>query len=135
MSVMATLALAVPWLGSVALALLAASLAYAFGVRRERAKERRARTLVAAGELAGAIRNLQGVLRRHGRDAMPSDEVSAAFTAWADSCDRHSHRLPGGYRHIARSVRDATGTVCGGISMVHLRPDSEQLGLADPHAI
>lgn len=128
-------ALVIAWAQPIVVAIVTGGIGYRLGARQERAKERRARPLIAAGEVAAALRNLQVVLHRHGRDAMLSDEVSAAFIAWATACDSHGHRLTAGYRHIARSVRDAAGTVFGGSSLVHLRPDTTLLGLADPHAM
>jgi hypothetical protein len=130
---MPSLELTAPWIGPVALALVTAALAYAFGTRQEQQKERRARRLAAATELASALRNLQRVVRRHGHDNLSTDEVSDSFMALARACDNHTHRLPVTYQHIGRSVRDATGTVFGGVSLVHLRPDTQQLDLATPH--
>ena len=125
----------ITWAGPVAISLATGWFGYAFGVRQERDRERRGRQFAAAQELATSLRELQRLVRRLGREDLPSDEVTAAFMTWAQTCDNHTHRLPRGFRHIGRSVRDATGTVFGGVSLVHIRPDTKQLDLAEPHAM
>ena len=93
--------------------------------------ERRGRQFTAAGDLAASLRELQGLVRRLGREDLPSDEVANAFITWGQVCDNHTHRLPRGFRHLGRSVRDATETVFGGVSLVHIRPDTKQSDLAE----
>ena len=48
---------------------------YVFGVRRERDAERRSRDREAAMALVEPLRELQRLLRAHGRDAVANDEV------------------------------------------------------------
>ena len=120
------------WLGPVAITLGTGWFGFALGVRQERDRERRGRQIVAAGDLAASLRELQRLVRRLGREDLPSTEVANAFMTWAQACDNHTHRLPSSFRHVGRSVRDATGTVFGGVSLVHIRPDTKQLDLAEP---
>ena len=123
------------WVGASALALLSGWLGYLFGVRQEREKERRSRNFMAAAELVAPLREFQRLLRRFGREEVDKDEVTNAFLTWSRAYDRHGHRLPRAWRHLARSVRVATGTAFGGVSLVHIRPESGRLGLAEPDAV
>jgi hypothetical protein len=125
-------ATAISGVGAAALAAVSAWLGYIFGVRQERDKERRARNFTAAAELVGPLRELQRLLRRFGREEVAKNEVTDAFTSWANAYDNHGHRLPREWHHLSRSVRDAAGTVFGGVSLVHIRPDAAQLELAEP---
>lgn len=113
-------------------ATVSAWVGYSFGVRRERDAERRVRDLEAAASLVTPLRELQRLLRTHGRVAVTEAEVAAAFLAWGRACDEHLHRLPLQWRRVARSVRDAAGTVFGGVSLIHVRPDTEYLELGEP---
>ena len=121
--------------GASALALLTGWLGYVFGVRQEREKERRSRNFMAAAELVAPLREFQRLLRRFGRDEVDKDAVTDAFLAWSRAYDDHGHRLPRAWRHVARSVRAATGTAFGGVSLVHIRPESGRLGLTEPDAM
>ncbi|NYD40064.1 hypothetical protein [Nocardioides panaciterrulae] len=105
---------------------------YAFGVRQERDKEGRGRRFTAAADLVAPLRVLQRLVRRFGREDVARDEVADAFQHWFAAYDDHGHRLPQEWRHLSRSVRDATGTVFGGVSFVDLRPDARELDLAEP---
>lgn len=118
--------------GTVALALVTGGVGYLFGVRRERDKERRDRNLVAAAQLTAPLRELQRLLRWLGREPVETSEVTAAFISWSTAYDAQGHRLPRRWRHVARSVRDAAGTVFGGVSLVHIRPDTAHLELGEP---
>ena len=128
-------ALTISWLGATALALVTASLGYAFGVRQEREKERRTRNFIGAAELVAPLRELQRLLRWFGREDVESDEVTSAFLDFSRAVDTHGHRLPREWSHISRSARDAAGTVFGGVSLVHLRPDARKLDLGTPDPI
>lgn len=125
----------IAWLGAAASAVLSGWLGYLFGVRQERDKERRARDFTAATDLVAPLRELQRLLRWFGREEVGKDEVADAFLAWSTAFDHHGHRLPRQWQHVGRSVRDATGTVFGGVSLVHLRPDSSRMDLGEPDAM
>ena len=118
--------------GGAVLALATAWSGYAFGARQEREKERRGRCLTAAQELVAPLRILQRLIRRFGREDVAHEEVAGAFQDWFAAHDSHAHRLPQEWRHLNRSIRDATGTVFGGVSFVDIRPDARDLDLAEP---
>lgn len=126
---------AIEIVGAAILVVLTGWQGYLFGVRQERAKERRARDFVAATELVAPLRELQRILRRFGRDQLSKDEVAGAFLAWSAAFDEHGHRLPRQWQHVDRSVKAAAGTVFGGISLIHLRPDSSRMDLGEPDAM
>jgi hypothetical protein len=123
--------LAISWAGGTGLALVTGWVGYLSGVRQERAKERRDRNFTAAAELTGPLRELQRLLRWLGREEFEKSELTAAFISWSKAYDDQGHRLPREWRHVARSVRDAAGTVFGGVSLVHIRPDTAHLGLGE----
>lgn len=127
--------IAIEWVGAAILVVLTGWQAYLFGVRQERAKELRARDFVAATELVAPLRELQRLLRCFGREQMSKDEVASAFLAWSTAFDEHGHRLPRQWQHVDRSVKAAAGTVFGGISLIHLRPDSTRMDLGEPDAM
>jgi hypothetical protein len=127
--------LAISWLGGAVLALVTGGVGYAFGVRRERDKERRDRNFTAAAELTPPLRELQRLLRWLGRVSFEQEEVSAAFVSWSKAYDAHGHRLPREWRHVAGSARDAAGTAFGGVALVHIRPDTTHLALDEPDAM
>jgi hypothetical protein len=127
--------MAIEWVGAAALAVLTGWQGYLFGVRQERDKERRARDFTAATELVAPLRELQRLLRRFGREQMSKDEVASAFLGWSTAFDQHGHRLPRQWQHVDRSVRAAAGTVFGGISLIHIRPDSNRMDLGEPDAM
>lgn len=120
------------WAGAAALALVTGWFGYVFGARQEREKERRQRDLTAGAELVAPLRELQRLLRWFGREEITKNEVAEAFLAWSKVYDDHGHRLPRKWRHVDRSVRAAAGTVFGGVSFVHIRPDSSRMDLGDP---
>lgn len=94
--------------------------------------EKRERALAAAESLVAPLRVLQSLIRRLGRTPVTREGVAVAFERWFSAYDEYGHRLPLQWRHLPRSVRDAAGTVFGGIAFVDLRPDSRDLELADP---
>lgn len=118
-----------------ALAILGAWVGYVFGVRQERDKERRQRDHLAAVALVKPLRHIQRLLRAHGRDSVAPEDVALAFGSWSEAFDDHGHRLPDRWRKVHRGVRDAAGTVFGGVSLVHIRPDSRHLDLGEPDAM
>ena len=128
-------AIAISWAGPTAIALVTGWFGYLFGARQEREKERRARNAKAAAELTAPLRELQRLLRRFGRVDLDKHEVAHAFLSLSAAFDNHGHRLPPGWRHLARSLRDAAGTAFGGASLVHIRPDVMQLDLGEPDAM
>lgn len=121
--------------GAIVLALVTGWIGYAFGVRQERNKERRSRHFAAAAELVAPLRALQRLLRRFGLEDLGRDEVADGFRRWFAALDDHGHRLPQDWRHLGRSVRDATGTVFGGVSFVDIRPDAKDEELPQPDAM
>lgn len=126
--------MAIEWVGAAALAVVTGWQGYLFGTRQERDKERRARDFTAATELVAPLRELQRLLRCFGRERVSKDEVASAFLMWSTTFDQHGHRLPRQWQHVDRSVRAAAGTVFGGISFIHIRPDSSRMDLGDPDA-
>ncbi|WP_457208579.1 hypothetical protein [Nocardioides sp. P5_C9_2] len=127
--------IAISTAGALGLSLATGWFGYVFGTRQERDKERRGRNFAAGAELVSQIREVQRLLRLLGRGDIDANEVASAFLAWSHAYDNAGHRLPDEWRHIALSVRDASGTVFGGVSLVHLRPDTMKLGLAEPDAM
>ena len=127
--------MAIAWVSAAALALLTGWLGYLFGARQEREKERRSRDFTAATELVSPLRELQRLLRWFGREEITKNEVASAFLAWSKVYDDHGHRLPRKWRHMDRSVRAAAGTVFGGVSFVHIRPESSRMDLGAPDAM
>ncbi|WP_406832874.1 hypothetical protein ABEG17_08635 [Pedococcus sp. KACC 23699] len=127
--------IAIEWVGAATFVVLTGWQGYTFGARQERAKERRARDFVAATELVAPIRELQRLLRCFGHEQLNKDEVASAFLAWSTAFDQHGHRLPRQWQHVDRSVKAAAGTVFGGISLIHLRPDSTRMDLGEPDAM
>src|SRR3546814_6229954 len=99
--------------GAVLLAVATGWVGYVFGVRQEREKERRARYFTTAAELVTPLRALQRLTRRLGREDVTRDDAAAASRSWFAAYDDHGHRLPHDWEHLARSVRDAAGTVFG----------------------
>lgn len=118
--------------GALGLAFATGWFGYAFGAKQEREKERRGRRFAAAAELVSPIREIQQLLRLLGRGDISSDDVAKAFLDWSHAFDNHGHRLPDAWRHIPRSAPDASGTVFGGVSLVHIRPDTKKLELPEP---
>lgn len=118
--------------GAAALALFTGWLGFIFGTRQERERERRARNFSAATELSAPLREFQRLLRSFGRVDVARDELTTAVLCWAKAYDDHGHRLPHEWRHVARSVRDAVGTVFDGVALVHIRPDTADVDLGDP---
>lgn len=53
--------------------------------------------------------------------------------AFSAALQHHDHRLPSGWGHLGHSVRDAAGTVFGGVAQADIRPDTltEPLGTPD----
>lgn len=128
-------AIATSWAGAALLAILTGWLGYAFGARREREKELRARNVVAAAELVAPLRELQRLLRRFGREPVDKRQVASAFISFSHASDAHGHCLRQEWRHLPRSVRDAAGTAFGGMSLVHIRPDIAQMDLGEPNGM
>lgn len=127
--------MALDLVGAAATAVLTGWLGYRFGVRQEREKERRACDSIAATELVAPLRELQRLLRWFGREQINNDEVVSAFLGWSTAFDGHGHRLPRQWQHVDRSVRAAAGTVFGGVSLVHIRPDSRRMDPGLPDAM
>lgn len=127
--------LATSVVGPALLAILTGWVGFVFGVRRERDSERRLRDHAAAIALVKPLRELQRLLRSFGREPIEKDEVASAFRDWSEAFDDHGHRLPPKWRRADRGVRDAAGTVFGGVSLVHIRPDSRRLELGEPDAM
>lgn len=127
--------MAIEWVGAVALGILTGWQGYRFGGRQERDQERRARDLTAATELVAPLRELQRLLRSFGREGVSKDEVASVFLRWSTAFDQHGHRLPRQWQHVDRSVRAAAGTVFGGISLIHIRPESNRMDLGEPDAM
>ena len=118
--------------GALGLAFATGWFGYAFGTRQEREKERRGRRFAAAAELVSPLREVQRLLRLLGRGDTSSEDVAEAFLVWSHAFNNQGHRLPDSWRHIARSFRDASGTVFGGVSLVHISPATTELELPKP---
>lgn len=101
-----------------------------FGSRELLGQERRAVRTTASKSLAGSVGELRRLLRSHGLVPVTPAEVGEAFLAFSTVLQEHDHRLPAGWAHLGRSVRDAAGTVFGGIAPADIRPDTlvEPLG-------
>ena len=127
--------LALSTLSAAVVALFTGWVGFTFGVRRERNAERRLRDRDAAFALVRPLRELQRLLRSYGGNPVEKDEVASAFLAWSEAFDDHGHRLPVKWRRVDRSVRDAAGTVFGGVSLIHVRPAIRHLELGEPDEI
>jgi hypothetical protein len=113
---------------------LAAWLTYLFTVRQSTGHERFSLRRSAADDLYLPLRQLQAVVRKHGRVEVTNAEAAFAFKTFFDSVDRQEHRLPDRWRHLSRSMRAAAGTALGAVSFVDLDPSVENLELAVPDA-
>ena len=111
---------------------LAAWLTYVFTVRQAAGGERYSLRRAAADDLYPTLRQLQRVVRKHGRIEVSVAEVAIAFRVLFEALGRQEHRLPESWRHLSRSMRAAAGTALGGVSFVDLDPRAETLELADP---
>jgi hypothetical protein len=132
-SVSMTLAIAGPISGPLA-ALLAVWLTYRLTGRQTGCEVATVAHAAAATDLYSPLRDLQSLVRRHGRVTVTPAEVAHAFRCFYDADDRHRHQLPEGWAHLRRSIRAATGTALGGIAFVDLDPTTESLELAEPDA-
>ncbi|WP_148615477.1 hypothetical protein [Nocardioides rubriscoriae] len=124
-----------PWLLSVGSASLASWLTYRLTSRAARETEMRTLRLGSAEELARPLRDLQGLLRRHGHiEPSPTPgEIAAAIVEWTTAFDRVGHRLPDAWQHIGRSVRAATGEAFGAVTFANILPETATESLAGPH--
>jgi hypothetical protein len=113
-------------------AVLATWLAYHFARRQGSADAVRAERATAASDLYGPLRELQALLRKHGRMPVTESEAASAFRTFFDAFDRHRHRLPDDWAHLSRSIRAAAGTALGAVAFIDLDPTAEYLELAEP---
>lgn len=113
-------------------AVLAVWLTYRLTVRQAGGEAAMAARAVAATDLYAPLRELQSLIRRHGRLAVDPADVALAFRSFSDSDDRHHHRLPPPLAHLRESICAAAGTALGGISFVDLDPAMGYVGLAEP---
>lgn len=114
---------------------ISAWFAYFFAGRQSRKQEQRGQRMLAAADLAQPLRDLRTLVRKHGRVSIEDGEVASAFESWFEAADRHQHRLPDEWRHVARSVRASAGTVFGAVSFVDIRPDTALEPLENPDAL
>lgn len=106
------------------------------GERRARSEVRRLHASTAAAEVLTSLRELQRLIRLHScRMTLEASEVGRAVAAFGEVDDRHRHRLPSGMRHVRKSVLDAVGTVFGAVAFAHIRPDTGDHPLEEPHAM
>jgi hypothetical protein len=113
-------------------AVLAAWLAYHFARRQGSADALRAERATTASDLYGPLRELQVLLRKHGRVTVTESEAASAFRSFFDAFDRHRHGLPNDWAHLSRSMRAAVGTALGAVAFVDLDPTVEYIELAEP---
>lgn len=113
-------------------AILAAWLTYRFSRRQVSTDAVRAERMTAASDLYGPLRELQSLLRKHGRLPVTESEAASAFRSFYDSYARHRHCLPESWLHLSRSLRAAAGTALGAVAFVDLDPTVEFADLAEP---
>jgi hypothetical protein len=113
-------------------AILAVWLTYRFSSRQVSSDAVRAERTTAASDLYGPLRELQSLLRKHGRLPVSESEAASAFRSFFDAYARHRHRLPNGWLHLSRSIREAAGTALGAVAFVDLDPTAEFVKLAKP---
>lgn len=123
------------WGTGFGIAVISGWVGYLFGQRQERDRELRDRAFDTAEGLVAPLRGLQKLIRRVGRTSVTSEEVAVAFEDWFSAYDGYGHRLPLKWHHISRSVREAAGTVFGGVAFVDLRPECRNLELAAPDSM
>lgn len=114
-------------------AVIASWLTYRFGSRQARSDGQRMIRASVASDLYVPLRELQSVLRKHGRVAISVADVAYAFRSFFDAFDRERHRLPDDWAHLGKNVRAAAGTALGGVSFVDLDPSAEFCELAEPN--
>lgn len=126
-----------PWLLSVASGVGASCLTWRLTTKSVREAEVRVLRREAAVELSVPLRQMQTLIRRHGRtDPPPSPgEVASAFVAWTTAFDQFGHRLPDRWQHVGRSVRAASGTVFGPVTFADIRPESAGEALEVPNFV
>jgi hypothetical protein len=113
-------------------AILAVWLTYRFSRRQLSTDAVRAERMTAASDLYGPLRELQLLLRKHGRLPVSESQAASAFRSFYDSYARHRHRLPDSWLHLSRSVRAAAGTALGAVAFVDLDPTVEFAELTEP---
>jgi hypothetical protein len=113
-------------------AFLAAWLTDRFSRRQRSTDAVRAERMTVASDLYGPLRELQSLLRKHGRLPVTESQAASAFHSFYDSYARHRHRLPDNWLHLSRSVRAAAGTALGAVAFVDLDPTVEFTELAEP---
>jgi hypothetical protein len=115
-------------------AVLAVWLTYRLTVRQNGGEAAATSRASAATALYVPLRDLQSLLRRHGRVPVTPAEVAIGFRAFYAADDRHRHELPRSWAHLRRSIRAAAGTALGGVAFVDLDPTMESFELAEPDA-
>jgi hypothetical protein len=126
-----------PWLLSVASGVGASCLTWRLTTKSVREAEVRVLRREAAVELSVPLRQLQTLIRRHGRTNPPPSpgEVASAFLAWTTAFDQFGHRLPDRWQHVGRSVRAASGTVFGPVTFADIRPETVGEALEAPNFV
>lgn len=101
--------------------------------RSERAKHVREDRRAIAAELVAPVRELQSLLRRYGVEDVGREEVQAACENWSLALEGQGHRLPWEWRHVPRNVKEAVGTVFGGVAYIHTDPNATKMEFGEPH--
>lgn len=128
-------ALVTGWVGSTTSGVIAELVGHVLSGRSERAKELREGRKATAAELVAPLREFQSLLRRYGIEDVEREEVEAACENWAVALEDQGYRLPWKWRHVPRNVKEAVGTVFGGVAYVRTFPEIKGMDLADPHAM
>lgn len=128
-------ALVTGWFGSTTSGVIAELVGHVLSGRSERAKELREGRKATAAELVAPLRELQRLLRRYGVEVVDRDEVETACRNWSLALEAQQHRLPWEWRHVPRNVKEAVGTVFGGVVSIHTDPEAKKMVLAEPHVM
>lgn len=128
-------ALLTGWAGSTASGVIAELVGHSLSERSERAKEIRAVRKTTAAELVAPLRELQSLLRRYGVEDVGREEIETACDNWSVALEGQGHRLPWEWRYVPRNVKEAVGTVFGGVAYIHSFPEAKRMVLGEPHAM
>lgn len=117
-------ALLTSWAGSTASGVMAKLVGHTLSKSSERVKEIRAGRKSTAADLVAPLRELQRLLRRYGVEDVGREET--ACDNWWVTLEGQGHRLPRELRYVPRNVKEAVGTVFGGVVYIHTFPEAKR---------
>lgn len=128
-------ALLAGWAGSTTSGVIAELVGHSLSERSDRAKHVREGRKTIAAELVAPLRELQCLLRRYGVEDVGREEVQTVCENWSLAIEDQGHRLPWEWRHVPRNVKEAVGTVFGGVAYIHADPGAKNMEFGEPHAM